>query len=127
MAARWQDAGMSHPSRQVADNRELKVILVALVAVLVLASIVNSAVRPPTPPADTLKRAAQAYKPERDYMRHHDLAVQRIDQLALETNGDFSKLSAEDQRWLDGMTAGHGAPMLQGRAHALRKQAAAKK
>jgi hypothetical protein len=98
--------------------------IAALVVVLILGVVVSAAVqRPVLPPSVS---PPPKYRPDMDYVNHGELAVQRIDRLAQETGGDFSKLSEADQQWLDGMTAGHGADMFRKRAEALKQAKTAK-
>ena len=69
------------------------------------------------------ERAARPERPERlpDYARDPDSAVRRVDEMVRRSGGKFDRLTPLEQRWLDGMTAGHGEEMLRGRAQAQRE------
>lgn len=69
---------------------------------------------PPTPASDT---GAPVVRPA--YADDFEQAAKRVDVLARQTKGDFSKLSEQDQRWLDAETAGHAREFLRKRARFL--------
>lgn len=90
-----------------ASNNELRMALVAIAFILGLAFLFR-----PERPAPVGPRPPE-------YRTDPDQGAKRVDQLAAEVSGDFEKLQPDDQRWLDSMTAGHGADLIRSRAKVL--------
>ncbi len=113
-----------------ASSHELKLFAAAFVAVLGCAALVNSstrsAVAPPQKPSPTAPTEFEKQIGKPDPGFHPDKATEYIDKLALVSGGDWNKLSATDQRYVDSVTSGHGAIYLHDHAIFLRKQLAAK-
>jgi hypothetical protein len=58
-----------------------------------------------------------------DYVREPEAARQRVEALVMKSGGDINHLAPEEQRWLNALTAGHGAVMVRKRYAALSGQA----
>jgi hypothetical protein len=99
----------------------LKIVLGAIAVIALVAMIsagARDAIQPrPTPPASTFEQ--QFGRPDPGF--HPDSASDYVDKLARDSGGDWNKLSAEDQRYVNGLTAGHGAIYLRDRAKWLKK------
>ena len=106
----------------------MKVFLLALIMVIALAMFINSAMRPQEPSKSALQsHAEEQWHGLPNYIEKPEAARAHATVLARRTGGDFRRLSAEERRWLDAMTAGHGAQMLRGEARALKAKEAAEK
>ncbi len=117
---------MASPSQSSAAANDLKVFLIGaiggLLLLMALVTWATNAQKQPPPPA----QASEAQRAQIEYIQHPEEASARVDEMAKQTGGDFSRLTPEDQQWLDGMTAGHGAQMLYARAQAQKRKVAAK-
>ena len=75
---------------------------------------------PVAAPAAAPQAPGEQPLPDQDYMRNPRGAAERVERLARETGGDWNKLSPQDQRMMDSMTAGRGREMLRTKAAALK-------
>jgi hypothetical protein len=58
-----------------------------------------------------------------NYVQEPEASKRHAEALVVKSGGDFSRLAPEEQRWLNALTAGHGAEMVRKRAASLRAQA----
>jgi hypothetical protein len=112
-------ASHSPSGRQPSKRFNLRPALIGLTAVALLAALnrLNPAgsssgetaapVAAPAPAAAPQAPGEQPL-PDQDYMRNPRGAAERVERLARETGGDWNKLSPQDQRMMDSMTAGRG-------------------
>src|SRR5436190_7510902 len=106
------------------DLLNIPIVKIALggIAVIALVAMISAgtrdAIQPrPTPPTSTFEQ--QFGRPDPGF--HPDSASDYVDKLARDSGGDWSKLPPEDQRYINGLTAGHGAIYLRDRAKLLKK------
>jgi hypothetical protein len=97
-------------------------IFAGAIVVMVLVAIISAGPRDaanprPTPSAPTFEQ--QTGRPDPGF--HPDSASDYVDKLARDSGGDWNKLSPEDQRYVNGLTAGHGAIYIRDRAKYLKK------
>src|ERR1051325_3857740 len=108
-----------------ASTYELRMYGVILVAVIGAAALVNSTTRKATePPPDPMKAGLEV---ERISGRpnpsiHPEAASAFAERLIERSKGDFANLSPDDQRWLNGVTSGHGASYVRERTDQIRAQ-----
>ena len=99
-------------------------VILGIVGVIILIALVNGTTKEviqPKPTPDPSARTAfeeQTGRPDPGF--RPDSASDYTDKLARETNGDWSKLAPEDQQYINGLTAGHGAIYLRDRAKLLK-------
>lgn len=102
-----------------AGRGEMRIFVFGIGALLVLVMwLVTAATAPRQPPP-----GARPPRPQMDYIANGDEAAGRVRRLAQETKGDFDRLPADDQNWLDAMSGGHGREMLRSRYQEQRGQA----
>jgi hypothetical protein len=118
MASFWKQSG---------GSGELRIAGVAIVAVLAFASMLNNAMAPPKPRVLTPQEREQRRTMARpDYVTYPDEGRAYADKLARESKGDFDRLPAADQQWINSVTAGRGPDMLRSRYAALKAAVTAK-
>ena len=62
-----------------------------------------------------------------DYLNDPKAGSQQVELLARKSGGDFDKLTKDEQSWLNALTAGHGARMLEMKAQESREQQKARR
>jgi hypothetical protein len=106
--------------RDAAGNNEIRLVIVVVVGGLFLLMLLGPK-SPPAAPKPAPPRAENT--DQRDYMAGAEAAMRasrRVDELAVQTKGDFTKLSLADQEWIDSMSARHGPQYLASKYRALR-------
>ena len=98
--------------RDSADNNELRLVVVILIFIGAAAFVLM-----PNRPAPV------GPKPP-EYRVNGDLGSKHVDELVRQYGGDFNKIPEDDRRWLDSLTAGHGAALIRSRAEEAAKKAA---
>ena len=102
---------MSAPSEISAESNELRTFVIAIVGILIVVmGLVTITTRPylqPLPPPP-----AHGPHGEVNYFDHPQEASERVNQLAKESKGEFFRLTPSDQKWIDGMTSGHGPQLI---------------
>ena len=116
MAGRFSHSASSH---------ELKLFAVVFVAVIGCAALVNLATQRGGTPGTGQPAALQTAKQNANARPRG--TPEYIDQMALQAHGDWSKLSDEDQRLVNSVTAGHGAIYVRDRARYLEKERGGKR
>ena len=111
---------MSFPQQQSVGPREIVAAVVAVLGVVLLLGWL-SAPRSAPPPASPAHGAPQTPGPPRELDDPKNASV-HADALARQSGGDLTKLSEQDQRWLDASTAGHAREFLAARVKALKMQ-----
>ncbi len=107
------------PGDDRAEGRTFVFFGILLLAVFLYAASLLTAPTSAPPPA---KPPAIAY---RDYVDNGALASYHIDNLALQTKGNFNLIASDDKQWLQQMTQGHGAELISGRYKFLQSHPAA--
>lgn len=98
-------------------------IVVGVIALITLVAFLNvgmqDALKPqPTPAGPTFEQ--QTGRP--DPGSRPDVAARYVDELALRSGGDWNRLEEADQKYVNSLTAGHGAIFLRDRARYLKEQ-----
>lgn len=108
-----------------AQSHELKLLLLGGGALLALVLFMGA--QAPAQQQATARPEQVFYHGLPDVGAHPRQASRVLQELVKRSHGDYSRLSADEQNWVDGMTGGHGAPMLRlfytQRAHAYRGKA----
>src|SRR5579871_6676254 len=119
---------MPPPSDPNAGSIEIRVFVVACLGILFLIMYLGTrATRNNAYPTLSASASEHYHGAEIDYMNHPDEASARVSLLAQQVDGDWTRLNADDQHWLDNMTSGHGAAMIAMRARELKAKAKADK
>lgn len=92
--------------------------MVGVPLVLALVIAVSFLTARPTPP----KPGAPVLGGHIDYTSQPEKAQAEVTRLAISSHGDYFRLSADDQRWLDSMSAGHGAQLIAKEASDLKQR-----
>jgi len=84
-------------------------VFLALIGLIVAVGMVNAhrASAPTPPPANPLLRELP------NYLDDPASGTRRMDELARRAKGRYEKLTEMEQRWVEGVTAGHGARMIE--------------
>jgi hypothetical protein len=100
---------VEYSPRPDAGTAELRVFLlvgIPLVLAIVIGGSFLTARPTPRKPTDPVLGG------HIDYTSQPEKAQAEVNRLALSSRGDFFKLSVDDRRWLDSMSAGHGAQLI---------------
>ena len=104
---------MAYSPRQDLEPSELRIIvLLAIPLTLALLLISAALTKPPAKHAAPPELGLAAIGGHVNYVADPDKAQTEVTRLAKASGGNFLRLSDDDQRWLDGMTAGHGAQLI---------------
>lgn len=99
-------------------------VILGIAGVILLISLLNASMKDvvrPRPTTDSSAKTdfeAKTGRPDPGF--RPDSASDYVDKMARETNGDWSKLSSDDKRYVNGLTAGHGEIYLRDRAKYLK-------
>ena len=86
-----------------------------VLAFVIAVSYLTAITTPPKPGAPVLGGHI-------DYTSQPDKAQAEVTKMAISSHGDFFRLSADDRRWLDSMSAGHGAQLIAREASDLKQR-----
>jgi hypothetical protein len=114
---------VGYPVREGAAPVELRTFLLAAIPLVLALLFIGGAFSGDNNrrrPAAQMARASLGG--HIDYIAEPDRAQAEVTRMARESHGDFWRLSRDDRRWLDSMTAGHGPQAIE-RAARLARQA----
>src|SRR5947207_2824067 len=98
---------MESYSRQNAQSHEVKAMLCVGVLLVVISIFYSSLNKPPARPA-----AAFGREQFPNYLENPEAGAAKANELVKKARGNYDRLTPNEQRWLDSLSAGHGAMMV---------------